>query len=83
VRIGAHDAEGRRAVAEYILRSLFSQEKLRYQAKAEEVTYLSKKHPVLKRNFGVFSACDWLATLSAHIPNAGEHLVRYCGGTGT
>jgi len=36
-------------------------------------------HLVLKRNFEVFSACDWLAALTAHIPNAGEHLVRYYG----
>ncbi len=36
-------------------------------------------HPVLKRNFEVFSACDWLAALAAHIPNAGEHLVRDYG----
>jgi len=36
-------------------------------------------HPVLRRNFEVFSACDWLAALTAHIPNAGEHLVRYSG----
>ncbi len=36
-------------------------------------------HPVLKRNFEVFSATDWLAALTAHIPNAGERLVRYCG----
>jgi hypothetical protein len=33
-------------------------------------------HPTLKRNFEVFSAADWLAALTAHIPNAGEHLVR-------
>ena len=39
----------------------------------------SKMHPVLKRNFEVFSAGDWLAALTAHIPNAGEHLVRYYG----
>jgi hypothetical protein len=36
-------------------------------------------HPVLKRNFEVFSALDWLAALTAHIPNHGEHLVRYYG----
>jgi hypothetical protein len=34
-------------------------------------------HPVLKRHFEVVSACDWLAALTAHIPNAVEHLVRY------
>ena len=27
----------------------------------------------------MFSACEWLAALTAHIPNAGEHLVRYYG----
>jgi len=36
-------------------------------------------HPVLTRNFEVFSACDWLAALNAYIPNAGERLVRYYG----
>jgi hypothetical protein len=50
-----------------------------YHAKADTITYRSKMHPVLKRNFEVFSACDWLAALTAHIPNAGEHLVRYYG----
>jgi Putative transposase len=79
VRIGAHDAEGRRAVAEYILRSPFSLEKMQYQAKTGTIIYRSKMHAVLKRNFEVFSACDWLAALTAHIPNAGEHLVRYYG----
>jgi hypothetical protein len=79
VRIGSQDGEARRAVAEYILRSPFSLEKLRYHATTGTVIYHSKMHPVLKRNFEVFSACDWLAALTAHIPNAGEHLVRYYG----
>lgn len=79
VRIGAADSDGRRGVAEYILRSPFSQEKLRYQAKTGNVIYLSKMHPVLKGNFELFSAVHWLAALAAHIPNAGEHPVRYDG----
>lgn len=79
VRIGVHDADGRRAVSEYVLRSPFSQEKLQYHAKTGTIIYRSKMHPVLKRNFEVFSACDRLAALTAHIPNAGEHLVRYYG----
>ncbi|RPI01033.1 MAG: hypothetical protein EHM71_16775 [Zetaproteobacteria bacterium] len=33
----------------------------------------------MKRNVEVFSATDWLAALTAHVPNAGEHLVRYYG----
>jgi len=79
VRIGAADSEGRRGVAEYILRSPFALEKLRYQASTGTIIYQPKMHPVLKRNFEIFSACDWLAALTAHIPNAGEHLVRYYG----
>ena len=34
--------------------------------------YHSNMHPVLTRNFEVFSACDWLAALTAHILNAGN-----------
>ena len=39
----------------------------------------SKMHPVLKRKIEIFSAYDWLAALTAHIPNTGEYLVRYSG----
>jgi hypothetical protein len=79
VRIGAQDSEGRRAVSGYVLRSPFALQKMRYQASTVTILYQSKLHPVLKRNFEVFSACDWLAALTAHIPHAGEHLVRYYG----
>ena len=36
-------------------------------------------NPVLKKNFAVFPALDWIATLTTHIPNKGEQLIRYCG----
>ena len=32
-----------------------------------------------RRNFQVFSALDFLAEVTQHIPNKGEHLVRYYG----
>lgn len=59
------------------LRKLFQHAGPRLDPKRDR--YRSKMHPVLKRNFEAFSACDWLAALMAHIPNAGEHLVRYYG----
>jgi hypothetical protein len=31
------------------------------------------------RNFQVFSALDFLAEITQHIPDKGEHLVRYIG----
>ncbi len=34
---------------------------------------------VLKRNFEVFPVLDWIAAIAAHIPNKGEHLLRYYG----
>jgi hypothetical protein len=79
VRIGGQDSAGRRAAAEYILRSPFSQQKMRYHAKSRTMIYPSKIRPVLKRNFEVFPVLDWLAALTAHIPNPGEHVVRYSG----
>ena len=36
-------------------------------------------HPVLKRNFEVFPVLDWIAAVTAHIPNKGERLLRYYG----
>ena len=60
-------------------RSPFSQEKLRYQSKSRTVIYCSKMHPILKRNFEIFPALEWLASPTARIPNQGEHLVRYDG----
>jgi hypothetical protein len=83
VHIGAAYSDGRRRAAEYILRSPFSREKRRYQPKTGTVIDLSKMHPVLKRHFEVVSACDWLAALTAHLPHAGEHLVRYSGWSST
>ncbi len=79
VRIDRQDAAGRRAVAEYTLRSPFSQQKMRYHAKSRSMVYRAKMRPVLKRNFEVFPVLDWLAALTAHIPNPGDHVVRYHG----
>ena len=35
--------------------------------------------PGAKKNFTIFPVLDWIATLTAHIPNKGEQLVRYYG----
>jgi len=35
--------------------------------------------PGSQKNFTVFPVLDWIATLTAHIPNKGEQLVRYYG----
>jgi len=79
VKIRSDDSRGRESLAQYILRSPFSQEKMTYREDTGTVLYRSKMKPGAKKNFAVFAVLDWIATLTAHIPNKGEQLVRYYG----
>ncbi|MBI4529688.1 MAG: transposase [Deltaproteobacteria bacterium] len=79
VKIRSDDRRGRESLAQYILRSPFSQEKMTYLKESGTVLYRSKLNPVTKRNFAIFPVLDWIAALTAHIPNKGEQLVRYYG----
>jgi len=79
VKIKSRDTRGRESLAQYVLRSPFSLEKMTYQQQTKTVLYRSKMNPVLKKNFAVFPVLDWIATLTTHIPNKGEQLVRYYG----
>ncbi|MFQ5904453.1 MAG: transposase [Candidatus Binatia bacterium] len=75
-RIEADDRAGRERVAAYILRAPLSQERMTYREETGEVIVLSGKKGKEKK---VFDALDWLAALTAHIPNRGEQRVRYYG----
>ena len=79
VKIKSQDSRGRECLAQYILRSPFSQEKMTYREETKSVLYRAKMKPGVKKNFAVFPVMDWIATLTAHIPNKGEQMVRYCG----
>jgi hypothetical protein len=72
VKIKSWDHQGRESLAQYILRSPFSLEKMTYQQQSKTVLYRSKMNPVLKKNFAVFPVLDWIATLTTHIPNTYE-----------
>jgi hypothetical protein len=50
-----------------------------YNKESRTVLYRSKMNPVSKKNFAIFPVLDWIATLTTHIPNKGEQLVRYYG----
>ncbi len=67
------------SLAQYILRSPFSQQKMTYREDTQIVLYRSKMNPVLKKNFALFPVLDWIAEITAHIPNKREQLVRYYG----
>ncbi len=79
VKIQSDDSHGRESLAQYILRSPLSQQKMTYREDTKTVLYCSKMNPNLKRNFALFPVLDWIAEITAHIPDKREQLVRYYG----
>jgi hypothetical protein len=66
VRLGGHDAEGRKSLAGYMLRAPMSLEKMRYDAATGSVIHRSKMHLGLKRNFQVMPGAARPGPLSKH-----------------
>lgn len=62
-------------LARYIIRASFSQDRLNYIREDSKVIYKSKKESETKE----FDAIDFIASLSSHIPNKNEQMVRYLG----
>ncbi len=93
VYIAPSDSAGLQRLAEYILRCPFSLSRVVRLTDDGSVIYRAEKDHCRrfpgpasadlrggpKRNFQVFSALDFLAEVTQHIPNKGEHLVRYYG----
>jgi Zn finger protein HypA/HybF involved in hydrogenase expression len=83
-RVQAHQREDLERLARYIIRNPFSMEKMhagernRY-APDGTIIYRSGMNPKIKRNFQVFSPCDFIAAITQHIPDKSFQLVRYYG----
>ncbi len=74
------DGDGQEALAQYIIRNPFSVEKINYQQQSGQVIYKSKmSHDKNRKNFEVFSAKEFIAAITQHIPEKNFQLVRYCG----
>ena len=87
------DTFGLERLAQYILRCPFSLARVVRLTEDGSVIYRAEKDHCRRfpgpasgdlrggphRNFQVFSALDFLAELTQHIPEKGEHLVRYYG----
>ena len=73
------DQEGLERIAQYIIRNPFSEKKMTYNEETGTVIYRSRKHANTKRNFEVFSAQDFIAAITQHIPDKGFQMVRYYG----
>ena len=66
-------------LAQYILRNPFSVAKMTLESPTDTVIYRSKLNPKINRNFEVFTATDFLAAITQHIPDQGAQMVRYYG----
>ncbi|MFC1744994.1 transposase [Candidatus Riflebacteria bacterium] len=73
--VTAADETSRENLARYIVRASLSQARLTYLEKEDKVVYRAKDSSAEKE----FSALEWLAVICSHIPNPGEHMVRYYG----
>ncbi len=93
VYLSPGDTSGLERLAEYILRCPFSLARVVRLGDDGSLIYRAEQDHCRRfpapasadlrggpsRNFQLFSALDFLAELTQHIPNKGEHLVRYYG----
>ena len=93
VYLSPGDTSGLERLAEYILRCPFSLARVVRLSDDGSIIYRAEQDQCRRfpgpasadlrggprRNFQVFSALDFLAELTQHFPNKGEHLVRYYG----
>lgn len=94
VRLEAGDTQGIQGLVEYIARCPFSLGRMVKLTEDDRVVYRAG-HPQcipfpklgheetlnagMRRNYQVFDPLDFLASVTQHIPNKGEHQVRYYG----
>ena len=80
VRIQPGDTKGIENLAQYIIRNTFSLAKLSYVESSGTVIYRSKmSHGGNKKNFQTFSALEFIAAITQHIPERMSQMVRYLG----
>ncbi|MCP5552167.1 MAG: transposase [Akkermansiaceae bacterium] len=77
--VAPYDVEGRKRLAEYLLRAPFSLEKITWIESTGKVVYSSKRSWHTKRNFQIFEAVNFLAATVEHITPKGQQTVRYYG----
>jgi putative transposase len=63
----------------YLVRNPVSLKKLVYLDGQQAVLYRSKMNPLLGRNFEAMDPLEWLARMSDHIPDPGQHRTLFYG----
>ena len=80
VRIKRDDTKGTEAIAQCIIRNVFNIKKVRYVEKTQKVIYQGRmKKGKNRKNFEVYSALEFIAAITQHIPNKFSQLSRYFG----
>jgi hypothetical protein len=78
-RIAAEDKQRLEDTAAYLVRNPLSLKKLVYLDGQQAVLYRSKLNPFLGRNFEAMDPLEWLARMSDHIPDPGQHRTLFYG----
>ena len=80
-RIAANECQDMERLAQYIVRNPFSVAKMQVNRSGDSILYRSGMNAKIKRNFQVFSACDFIApifiTVTQRIPDKCFQMVRY------
>ena len=78
-RIAPEDKHEFEDTAAYLVRSPLSLRKLVYLDGEKAVLYRSRMNPFLGRNFEAMDPLEWLARMSDHIPDPGQHRTLFYG----
>lgn len=68
VFLAANDEKGRESLCQYITRHPVSLKKITYEPFKRNVLYHTKYNEYFKENIKLFSATDFIADLTVHIP---------------
>ena len=79
LRLYGSDDKTRESIAQYLLRPPLSLSKIKYEPYKGKVLFKTKYNEYFGENFKVYTASDFIAALTQHIPPAKVHLVRYYG----
>jgi hypothetical protein len=77
--IAAEDKQRLEDTAAYLVRNPLSLKKLIYLDGRQAVLYRSRMNPALGRNFEAMDPLEWLARMSDHIPDPGQHRTLFYG----
>jgi hypothetical protein len=83
-RIGPDEYDDLERIAQYVIRNPFSVAKMQpippsLSDPDGAIIYKSAMNPKIQRNFEVSSPCEFIATITQHIPDKSFQLVRYYG----